>query len=92
MKKKVTEYSYAAPTCGHISTHHFDEGGEEYKTGYFMFYGGRVDITQYKSGISFSIVFSGRLYYKRIEGAEYTDLGLKRQAGKFGREVFKRHG
>ncbi len=91
-RMKVTEYSYAVTTWGHVSTTHIDEDGKEYKDGYLIFHGGRVDINQYKHGVSFSFISNGRRYTRVIEGAQYSDLGLKRLAGKFGREVFKARG
>ena len=73
--------------------HYFSRSGE------FNFERGSVLINHWLQGpeedryiTSLSFYFNNRGYYRTIETKKpYTDIGLARIAGKFGREIIKKH-
>lgn len=68
------------------------------KSGHFIFSEGVVLTYQFsfhKKGkcvpcLSLSFYYRGRAYHRNIFGKEYTDIGIARKAGQFGREMVKR--
>lgn len=86
MKKDTTSYSYDYAMGSPFSRIRKHDG---YREGYFVFERGVVIIYHGGELTSFSMYVNGRGYYRSIKGKDYTDIGLARLAGKFGRETLK---
>ncbi|MCG9971012.1 hypothetical protein [Christiangramia crocea] len=90
MEKYNYDYAVGKPSA---NIQVINEGTEyEHRIGNYIFEKGEVHIYADPKIITFSMLFKGRHYNQTVSDfkKEFTDLGLKRMAGKFGRRTLEK--